>query len=147
VAYGLLTAFSPARLTLAARTTSRAQTLAAALAPYDARDALNVVDLPEAGEQIREAALVVNATPVGMGRGGAQTPWPGIDDFRPGHLVYDLVYTPRPTRLLREAATQGADTLDGWPMLIHQAAAAYRLWTGRPMPASVLRTFLSAGPH
>lgn len=147
VAYGLLASSSPTRLTLAARTTSRAEAVAEALAPYDAHGALDVVGLPDAGARIREAMLVVNATPVGMGKGAAQTPWPGIDDFRSGHLVYDLVYTPRPTRLLREAATQGADTLDGWPMLIYQAAAAYRLWTGRPMPPSVLHSSLSAGPR
>ena len=145
-AYGLLSAFSPAQLTLAARTPSRAQAVARALAPHDAAGALQVVALEDASPPIREAALVVNATPVGMAALAGETPWPVFDDFSSGSLIYDLVYTPRPTRLLREAAAAGADVLDGWPMLIHQAAAAYRLWTGQPMPADLVRTFLSTGP-
>ena len=52
----------------------------------------------------------------------------------------DLIYTPRPTRLLREAAALGLATLDGLEMLVQQGAAALRLWTGRPdVPVAVMR--------
>jgi shikimate dehydrogenase len=83
------------------------------------------------------AAILVNATPVGME--------PRIDDipinpdllgrFR---LVMDIVYKPLETRLLREAKSRGAATLDGLQMLIHQATAQFELWTGRPAPLEVM---------
>ena len=146
-AFGLLRTFSLSRLTLAARTPDRAEGVARVLAAYDPASALAVVPLPEARPAVRRARLVVHATPVGMQAMAADTPWPHAGDFGPDHIVYDLIYQPRPTRLLREAAAHGAHTLDGWPMLVGQAAAAYRLWTGRPMPATVIQSFLDTPPQ
>ncbi|MBI2941101.1 MAG: shikimate dehydrogenase [Chloroflexi bacterium] len=53
-------------------------------------------------------------------------------------FVYDLVYNPAETRLLRLARAKGARTLGGLPMLIHQGAAAFELWTGRPAPRGLM---------
>lgn len=53
-----------------------------------------------------------------------------LDRLRPDAVVYDLIYTPRPTRLLREAAARGIRSLDGLEMLVQQGAAALRLWSG-----------------
>jgi shikimate dehydrogenase len=54
--------------------------------------------------------------------------------------VYDLIYTPRPTALLREAAARGCRTWDGLEMLVQQGAAALRLWSGRDsVPVAVMR--------
>jgi shikimate dehydrogenase len=86
-----------------------------------------------------ECSLVVNATPVGMGL--EETPLPG-ELIPSGALVMDLIYNPRPTRLLEEAASRGARTLDGLPMLVYQGAAAFRLWTGQDAPLGAM--FLAA---
>jgi shikimate dehydrogenase len=86
------------------------------------------------------ADLVVNATPVGMegvdesGRGWLVAP----ALLGPGQLAVDLVYAPRPTRWLQEAAAGGAATLDGLGMLVHQAAAQLRLWTGSEPPVEAM---------
>jgi shikimate 5-dehydrogenase len=56
-----------------------------------------------------------------------------------GGLVYDLVYNPRPTRLLRDAAAQGARTIDGLSMLVEQARRQFAWWTGTLPPADVMR--------
>ncbi|MDX1546425.1 MAG: shikimate dehydrogenase [Rhodothermales bacterium] len=140
--YALLTAFRPARLTLAARTPARAEALARDLAPYDVRGALRVVPPAEAAPAVRAARLLVNTTPLGMHPNPDGTPWPAAG-FHPGQLVYDLVYEPAWTRLLREAAAAGAQTLGGLEMLIQQAAAAYVQWTGRAMPLEAVRTALA----
>jgi shikimate dehydrogenase len=58
--------------------------------------------------------------------------------------VYDIVYAPTPTRFLRDAAARGAKTIDGHEMLLAQAAASFRLWTGRDMPMDVARDALRA---
>jgi len=86
-------------------------------------------------EALGQADLVVNTTPVGMARGdtgaGACPLGPlELEALRPGALVYDLIYTPRPTRLLQEARQRGCRGLDGLEMLVQQGAASLRLWSG-----------------
>jgi shikimate 5-dehydrogenase len=65
-----------------------------------------------------------------------ETPWPHARFD--GALVYDLVYNPRETRLLREARAAGCETLDGLPMLVAQAERQFSLWTGTPPPRGVM---------
>ncbi len=142
VAYALLSAVRPARLTVAARTPAKAERLARDLAPFDATGALRVVALAEAAAAVRAARLLVNATPLGMHPHSEGTPWPHAEDFSEGQVVYDLVYEPEQTRLLRQASARGARTLGGLEMLILQAAAAYAQWTGREMPLEVVRAAL-----
>ena len=60
--------------------------------------------------------------------------------LRPGSTVYDLIYTPRPTTLLQEAAARGCRALDGLEMLVQQGAAALRLWSGvEAVPVEAMR--------
>ncbi len=145
VVYALLTTFAPARLTVAARDPAKAARLAEAFAAHDPSGALRAAAWDEAGAAVRTSRLLVNATPVGMHPLDTQTPWPRAADFGPGQIVYDLVYNPGTTRLLREAAARGATTLGGLEMLIGQAAAAYRQWTRRPFPDAVVRAALRLG--
>ncbi len=142
VAFALLGAFRPQRLTLAARTPAKAERLAQDLAPYDPTGALHVVPLAEARSAVQESRLLVNATPVGMHPHEDATPWPDAAAFSDEQLVYDLIYKPEQTRLLRDAAARGARTLGGLDMLIRQAAASYAEWTGRAMPVDRVRQAL-----
>ncbi|MFM7466199.1 MAG: shikimate dehydrogenase [Cyanobium sp.] len=92
---------------------------------------------------LQTAALVVNTTPVGMasasttasaedayGAKGCPLTPAELEALAPGCSVYDLIYTPRPTRLLAAAADRGYPTVDGLEMLVQQGAAALRLWSG-----------------
>jgi shikimate dehydrogenase len=86
---------------------------------------------------LEAADLVVHTTPVGMASAtdpGAARRSPleanALARLRPGTTVYDLIYTPRPTALLRQAAARGCHALDGLEMLVRQGAAALRLWSG-----------------
>jgi shikimate 5-dehydrogenase len=81
--------------------------------------------------------LLVNATPVGTAPRINETPWP--DARFDGRFVYDLVYNPPATRLLREAAAAGCATLGGLDMLVAQAQQQFLLWTGRLPDARVMR--------
>ncbi len=83
------------------------------------------------------ATILVNATPVGMApniEGIPITP----DLLGRYKVVMDIVYQPLQTRLLKEAQTRGAATIDGLQMLIHQATAQFELWTGRQAPVDVM---------
>jgi len=98
-------------------------------------------------QALSHADLVVNCTPVGMTSNSDPTAVNGsplsaaaLDRLRPGCGVYDLIYTPRPTALLREAAARGCRTWDGLEMLVQQGAAALRLWSGRDtVPVAAMR--------
>ncbi len=142
VVYGLLTCGTLSRLTIAARDYRKAEALAAAFRPYDERDILHAARFDEAGGAVCRARLVVNATPVGMSPDAGLTPWPHAEHFSGGQTVYDLIYSPRETRLLREAAARGARAIGGLEMLIGQAAAAFVQWTGVPFPEDHVRRML-----
>jgi shikimate dehydrogenase len=88
---------------------------------------------------LAETTLIVNATSLGWRTD--ETPL-AAELIPPGALVFDMVY--RPTRLLREAAARGAQTLDGAGMFVRQAALALERWTGRPAPLDVMRAALAS---
>jgi shikimate dehydrogenase len=99
-----------------------------------------VCDWAEREVTARQVDLIVNATSLGMAGGpaAAESPLAAAAIGR-GALVYDLVYNPQTTPLLREAARAGARTLGGLAMLVYQGAAAFRLWTGLEPPLDMMR--------
>ena len=88
---------------------------------------------------LAEASLLVNSTSVGMAHGPAPGALPLAPALLGPHLlVYDLVYNPPRTPLLRAAAGAGARTQEGLPMLVYQGALAFERWTGRPAPVAIM---------
>lgn len=78
--------------------------------------------------------IVINTTPLGMkGANENETPLAG-EQIKNVSLVYDLVYTPFETRLLREARNIGVPTLGGFAMLIAQAMEQFKIWTNLDAP-------------
>jgi shikimate dehydrogenase len=86
-----------------------------------------------------QAELIVNCTTIGMAHGPDPRGTPLLrHQIPPTALVYDLVYNPLETPLLREAARAGAGVLGGIQMLVYQGAASFEMWTGKPAPVSVM---------
>jgi len=83
-------------------------------------------------------SLIVNATPLGMSPNVDASPWPTDLNFPPNAAVYDLVYNPRETRLVRDARAAGLPATTGLGMLIEQAALAFEIWTGCAPPRDIL---------
>jgi shikimate dehydrogenase len=84
------------------------------------------------GEEVRLAELLVNTSSLGM---VGQPELPPVEQYvADGGLVYDIVYAPLETRLLKAARARGLATVDGLSMLIGQAAAAFELFFGQPAP-------------
>jgi len=79
---------------------------------------------------IKFLRLIVNATPVGMLPDVDFSPWPEGLPFPRKAMVYDLVYNPRETKLIRDARAVGLPAVTGLGMLVEQAALAFKLWTG-----------------
>lgn len=89
-----------------------------------------------------EADVVINCTPIGMhGHSEGQSPLKA-EHLHGVKLVYDLIYTPEETALLRDAKAAGCQTLGGLAMLVGQAAEQFRLWTGSEAPVDVMWTAL-----
>lgn len=88
---------------------------------------------PDLVETFRNSKLIINTTPMGM--------FPDIDDsattikdsFMKGQIVFDVVYNPVKTKLLKLAESQGATIVTGLKMFVEQGAKAFELWTGEQM--------------
>jgi shikimate dehydrogenase len=90
-----------------------------------------------------EAALIVNATPLGMEPDERHSPVCDSEvDGLTGKICYDIVYKPLQTRFIGQAKSVGARTIGGLEMLIHQGSKSFELWTGRPFPIREIRESL-----
>ena len=83
--------------------------------------------------------LIVNTTPVGMAPNVDQSPLPENSSFLSNTFIYDLVYNPRETKLVKDARAQGLNATTGLGMLIEQAALSFELWTGLNSPREIMR--------
>ena len=86
--------------------------------------------------------VFINCTPIGMHPNVDETPIPTAADTKgwgPGTVVFDTIYNPPMTRLLREARAAGCVTINGGEMFVRQAAAQFKLWTGKEAPMEVFR--------
>ncbi len=90
-------------------------------------------------DEARDCEILVNATNVGMSgtEGEGKSPIPAAF-IQSGHFVYDIVYHPLATPLLRDALTAGAEAANGLGMLVHQAARAFWIWTGEEAPLDIM---------
>jgi shikimate dehydrogenase len=121
------------------RTPDRARELAGQLwSQFHARAEAGVMDTQSLTAGVAGADMVVNTTSVGMGSTAVDTPLPARL-LRPGLLVYDIVYNPIRTRLLKEAEAAGCVTVSGTDMLAWQGALAFEKWTGRPAPIDLMK--------
>ncbi|MEK7831815.1 MAG: shikimate dehydrogenase, partial [Acidobacteriota bacterium] len=85
-----------------------------------------------------ETDIVINCTPIGMlHHSQGQSPLQA-ETLTGVKLVYDLIYTPEETALLRDAKAAGCQALGGLAMLVGQAAEQFRLWTGLEAPLNVM---------
>jgi shikimate dehydrogenase len=97
----------------------------------DIRQALSVKEL-----EVESSDLLLNATPVGMKESD-----PCLVDakyIRKGMLVYDLIYNPKETKLLKAAKEKGAKVSNGLGMLLYQGMISFEIWTGVKAPKEVM---------
>lgn len=110
--------------------------------PVDLAD----LDDPEArATALRSADILVNATPIGMEGSEDEMALPDLAALRPETVVCDLIYVPKETHLLKEAARRGCKTVSGLGMQLYQAVPAFKLWTGHDMDIGVARRALFGG--
>jgi shikimate dehydrogenase len=122
-----------AGLTLVNRTREKAEAVAAEVAGMvpDCRVAVGTA------AEVAQADLIINAASVGMSPEDPELVPRSL--FRPDHFVYDMIYSPPETRLLRDARAAGARAANGLSMLLHQGAASFAHWFGEPVPIGAMR--------
>ena len=105
-------------------------------------DRLDLSDTETLRKLIQTASLLTNATSVGMGSMEGISPWP--EELRgelPASLmVSDVIYQPRMTKFLEDAAACGCRIGNGMYMLLYQGAEAFKIWTGKEMPVEQIRS-------
>jgi shikimate dehydrogenase len=121
-------------LTIAARRLEQAAQLASCFPEHELR--ISIIE--SISTQLSNVQLVVNTTPVGMFPHTEQSPLPENVSLSKQTMIYDLVYNPRETRLVRDARAQGLAATTGLGMLVEQAALAFELWTGNDPARDVL---------
>jgi shikimate dehydrogenase len=136
VIYTLIRYFKPAVIHIINRTEQRAEALKKYFSDKMKYDGIKTKELfpPDLVGIFSNSKLIINATPVGM--------YPDQDDivtslensFVKDQIVFDLVYNPPQTKLLKLAASHGAIPISGLKMLVHQAAKSFELWTNEEMP-------------
>ena len=98
--------------------------------------ACELVHAREAGT--RPIDILINCSPVGMSPNVDETPFLARD-LKQGMVVFDSVYNPMETKLLREAKTAGCTVIPGIELFINQAARQFELWTGQTAPTEIMR--------
>ena len=90
-------------------------------------------------EHMAAADLIINCTPVGMHPNEDATLVPD-HLFRPGQVVFDVVYNPLTTKLLRQAKAKGLKVIPGVEMFINQAILQFERFTGADAPEELMRS-------
>ena len=102
----------------------------------------DLADLDKLKEEIEDSCLFANATGMGMKPREGQTYIPDKSYFCPDLVVTDVIYSPPETAMLKMAKEAGCKTMNGMGMLLFQAAAAFKLWTGKEMPIEHMKETL-----
>ncbi len=144
VAYAMALQSAPACVTLLGRTPEKV----AALANDLRRDTTVAIGTGSLSEDLPHCLashdVIIQGTPVGMhGHDEGSSPVPR-ELLRPEHVVFDMVYRPRLTPLLRDAESIGCHTIPGASMLLHQAVIQFETWTGVDAPVEAMRRALES---
>ena len=130
-------------VTIAARRLEQAQELIAQLPNPESR--VTNVEFTALHSLFSPLSLIVNTTPLGMFPNIDMSPWPIDLPFPPNASIYDLIYNPRETKLVKDACAAGLPATTSLGMLIEQAALAFEIWTGYNPPRDVLWNALNTG--
>lgn len=127
------------------RTVSRAEETAQMIrreVPSCTVKVCDIADTARMTAEIRDSEILINATSVGMKPMEQESIVKDVTAFHPGLTVLDAVYEPVETKLLREAKEAKCRCIGGKSMLLWQAAAAFKLYTGLELPVEELKEIL-----
>ena len=143
VAYALAT--REASIHIYARRVEQAKQLESDLSQYFEKELFqtrSLSSLRKSSQKYNDQPLIINTTPLGMIPKIDASPWPEDLTIPGGAFVYDLIYSPTETRLMRQARENDCETVNGLGMLLYQGAEAFRLWTGHKPDLGIMANSL-----
>ena len=103
---------------------------------------IKIESIDDAPRLAKNASLIVNATSLGLK--GEQSPIPA-EFMNADQIIYDIVYRPMKTGLLREASKAGAIIIYGYEMLLAQACESFKIWHKNDAPKDVMKRAILGG--
>ena len=136
-----LAKYGAGSITVLNRNADKAQSLAGDILASDLIDDVKADSISKISSCLKDADILVNTTPLGMhpNVGGSVA---ASDDMHENLVVFDAVYNPHETLLLKEAAKAGAKPVYGIKMLLYQGAESFKIWTGSEPPIDVMENAL-----
>jgi shikimate dehydrogenase len=129
-------------LTILNRNVEKAQNLASDVSNSNLIDCVKSGSISEIADYLPSADILIDTTPVGMHPNISDKPIALSADMHEDLVVFDAVYNPNETVLLKEAIRAGAKPVYGIKMLLYQGAESFKIWTGRDAPVNVMEDAL-----
>ena len=145
VIYTLITHFNVKKINIINRTVEKAESLKDYFSSKMLFEKIKTYELmpPDVTEILAKSKLIVNASSIGMSPDEDDSPTTIPESFNSKQIVFDVVYNPRKTRLLKLAEEQGAITINGLKMFVEQGAKSFELWTNEKMPTDSILEILN----
>ncbi|WP_296790627.1 shikimate dehydrogenase [uncultured Methanobrevibacter sp.] len=136
-----LAKYGASSITVLNRNEDKAQSLAGDILASDLIDDVKADSISKISSCLKDADILVNTTPLGM-HPNVDGSVASSDDMHENLVVFDAVYNPHETLLLKEAAKAGAKPVYGIKMLLYQGAESFKIWTGSEPPIDVMENAL-----
>ena len=130
------------KLTILNRNVEKAQKLADDVLDSNLISNVESDSISQISSHLNGADILINTTPIGMYPNVNDEPVASADDMHEELVVFDAVYNPNETVLLKEAIKAGAKPVYGIKMLLYQGAESFRIWTGNDAPVDVMEDAL-----
>ena len=138
-----LAKFGASSITILNRNVDRAKSLAGDVLGSDLISDVNSDSILEINRYLPDADILIDTTPLGMDPHINDEPIATADNMHDDLVVFDAVYNPHETVLIKEAIKAGAKPVYGIRMLLYQGAESFRIWTGRDAPIDVMQEALN----
>ncbi len=138
-----LAKFGASSITILNRNVNRAQNLADDVLKSDLIGDVGSDSISEINKYLSNADILVDTTPLGMDPHIDDAPIAKAEDMHDNLVVFDAVYNPHETVLIKEAIKAGAKPVYGIKMLLYQGAESFKIWTGRDAPIDVMENALN----
>lgn len=140
VIYTLLSKFNVKKINIINRTIEKAELLKDYFSTKMLYEKIKTYELvpPDLIDVLHKSKLIINASSIGMYPEEDDSPTTIPESFKKNQIVFDLVYNPSKTKLLKIAESQGAIVINGLKMFVEQGAKAFELWTNKKMPTEII---------
>ncbi len=138
-----LAKFEANSITILNRNVDKAQSLASDISASDLISKVSSDSISNISEYLNDSDILVDTTPLGMHPHVDDEPIATAEDMHEDLVVFDAVYNPNETVLLKEAIKAGAKPVYGIKMLLYQGVESFKIWTGREAPVDVMEKALN----